>query len=254
MHSTDKSIQNTITSISAMRNDSLMALADEYRAKKDYQNAIKTYLSVIPENVNTVLGVAASYQELGERSKAIEYYKKALSLKPVDSDIAYIIACLYGEDEDYVNAKDYLQKAITFNKNNTQAVEYLKSIEEVDKSNLLSTAISLYDENKLDESLAKFNELLSKDSQNAYAYYYRGMIYDTKEKRAEAIADLKKAYSLNNEFLICNYLIASDYDSLGKYKEAYEYYVAYANSDAQDDEYKKYAKDRAEELKENAGK
>ena len=37
--------------------------------------------------------------------------------------------------------------------------------------------------NRLDESLVKFNELLSKDKQNSYALYYRGMIYDTKEQR-----------------------------------------------------------------------
>lgn len=44
----------------------------------------------------------------------------------------------------------------------------------------------------MDESFAKFNELLTQDPQNSYALYYRGMIYDTKEKRNEAIADLKK--------------------------------------------------------------
>lgn len=254
LHPSDKSVSDTLKNISAMRSDSLMAQATEYQNNKDYENAILVYKKIVPETVNSMLGIAGSYQSLGDRAKAIEYYKKALSLKPIDSDIAYMIACLYGEEEDYVSAKEYLQKSIAFNKNNTQAIEYLQSIEEADKSNLLTAAINLYDENKYDESLAKFNELLSKDSENAYAYYYRGMIYDTKEKRWEAISDLKKAYSLNKEFLICNYLIASDYDSLGKYKEAYEYYVAYANSDAQEDEYKKYAKDRAEELKENAGK
>ena len=79
-------------------------------------------------------------------------------------------------------------------------------------------------------------------------------IYDTKQQRNEAIADMKKAYELNNEFIICNYLIATDYDALGKYKEAYNYYLAYANSNAQEDEYKNYAKARAEELKEYATK
>ena len=78
------------------------------------------------------------------------------------------------------------------------------------------------------------------------------MIYDTKEKRNEAIADLKKAYSLNKDFTICNYLIATDYDALGKYKDAYTYYTTYANSNVQDDEYKQYAKARAEELKQYA--
>ena len=124
----------------------------------------------------------------------------------------------------------------------------------MEQSNYLNDAITKFDENKLDESLAMFNEILSKDPENSYALYYRGMIYESKEKRNEAIADLKKAYSLNKDFTNCNYLIASDYDALGKYKEAYQYYLEYANSDVQDDEYKQYAKARSEELKEYATK
>ena len=64
--------------------------------------------------------------------------------------------------------------------------------------------------------------------------------------------DLKKAYGLNKDFTICNYMIASNYDALKKLKEAQEYYELYANSDVPDDEYKKYAKDRAQEIKDNA--
>ncbi len=248
----DSTINNTIKNITSMKTDSQLTKAAEAFKNKDYANAINYYLAINPPTVDTMLGVATSYQELQDKQNAITYYKKALELKPIDSDIAYYIACLYGENEDYTNAKIYLEKAITFNKNNTQAKEYLKSIEEMDQSNLLNNAITLYEENKYDESLAKLNELLSKDSGNSYALYYRGMIYDTKEQRNEAIADLKKAYDLNKEFTICNYLIASDYDALGKYKDAYTYYTAYATSEVPDDEYKQYAKARAEELKEYA--
>lgn len=249
----NSTITATIKNISGMKSDNLLTKAAKFYDDKQYQDAINTYLSITPATADSMLGVATSYQELDDKDNAIAYYKKALELKPVSSDIAYYIAVLYGEKEDYTNAKIYLHKAITLDKNNSQAVEYLASIEEADKSNLLNDAIALYDDNKLDESLVKFNELLSKDGQNSYAFYYRGMIYDTKEKRNEAIADLKKAYSLNNEFTICNYLIASDYDALGKYKDAYNYYIAYANSNVQDDEYKQYAKARAEELKQYAG-
>lgn len=245
-------IADTSKNITSMQTDNKMAKAAEYFQNKDYQNAINLYLSINPPTADTMIGTASAYQELGDRKNAIEYYKKALELKPIDSDIAYYIACLYGEDEDYQNAKIYLEKALRFNKNNTQAAEYLASITDMEKSNLLNDAITLFDENKLDESFVKFNEILSQDPENSYALYYRGMIYESKEKRNEAIADLKKAYSLNKEFTNCNYLIASDYDALGKYKEAYNHYLEYANSDVEDDEYKQYAKARAEELKEYA--
>ncbi len=248
----ESTIGATLKNISSMKTDNQLTVAAKAFGDKDYQTAINSYLAIKPATADTMLGVATAYQEMGNRTKAIDYYKKALELKPVDSDIAYAIACLYGEGEDYKNTKEYLQKAIAFNKNNTQAIEYLKSIDEMESSNLLNDAIALYEANNYDESLVKFNQILAKDKQNSYALYYRGMIYDAKEKRNEAIADLKKAYDLNKEFTICNYLIASDYDALEKYKEAYTYYTAYAESDVQDDEYKQYAKARAEELKEYA--
>lgn len=246
----DKNIKDTLANIGGMKTDNLIQKASEYYINKDFQNAITTYLSINPPTVNTILGIATSYQQLGDKDKAIEYYKKALELKPIDSDIAYYIAVLYGEKEDYISAKEYLQKSITFNRNNKDAISYLNSIEESEFSTLLNDAISKYEANNLDESLKEFNQILAKDPNNDYALYYRGMIYDSKNNKQSAIEDLKKAYSLNKDFAICNYLIASDYDALGNYKEAYNYYKAYAQDEnVQEDEYKKYARDRAEELK-----
>ena len=44
-------------------------------------------------------------------------------------------------------------------------------------------------------------------------------------------------------------MIAVDYDSLEKYKEALKYYDKYSSSDVPEDEYKTYAVDRAKELR-----
>lgn len=248
----DSKIKETLSNIRNMKVDSLMSSASALYDNKKYEDAIKKYLEVTPATANSMLGVASSYHELGDNDKAIEYYKKALELKPIDSDIAYYIACLYGEKEDYNSAKEYLNKSITFNKNNTQAVEYLKSIEENSKATLLNDAIAKYDANNYEESLKDFNSLLAMDEKNDYALYYRGMIYDSLGKHYEAIKDLKNAYALNKDFTICNYMIASNYDALEKYSDAYKYYLEYANSDVEDDDYKKYASARAKELEEYA--
>lgn len=249
---TDKNITDNLANISNMKLDNMMGNAAKLYNQKKYKDAIAIYLSITPPNVNSMLGAATSFQEMGNKDKAIEYYKKALELKPVDSDIAYYIAALYGEKEDYENAKIYLGKSIAFNKNNQQAIDYLHSIEEMDRSNLLNEAINKYEAQKYDDSLSDLEKLLAKEPKNAYALYYRGMIFDSQGKRNEAIKDLKSAYEINKEFTICPYMIASNYDGLEKYKEAYEYYKMYADSNVEDDDYKKYAAARAEELKENA--
>ncbi len=229
--------------------------AAEFFNNKDYKNAIAEYLKIQPATVDSMLGVASAYQNMDDYPNAIEYYKKALNLKPTDTDIAYYIGALYSDTGNYTEAENYLNKALTLNKNNQNAKELLASIKDQNNSLTLDNAIKLYDEQKYDESLELLNKVLSYNNQNAYALYYRGMIYDTKKQLNEAIADFKNALALNaSDLTILNYMIAADYDTLGKYKEAYSYYTAYAASNVPDDEYKQYAKTRAEELKQYAGK
>ena len=248
----DKTIESNLKNIAGMKVNNQMESAATLFNDKRYEDAAKIYLLIIPPSVDTMLGAASSYNEAGDKDKAIEYYKKALEMKKIDSDIAYYIAVLYGEKEDYENAKIYLGKAIAFNKNNKQAIEYLKSINEMDMGNLLNAAIAKYDSEKYDEALVDFNTLIAKNANNDYALYYRGMIYDSKGQHSEAIADLKQAFELNKDFTICPYMIASNYDAMKNYKEAIKYYQMYADLDVPEDDYKTYAKARAEELRENA--
>ena len=67
-----------------------------------------------------------------------------------------------------------------------KAIEYLKSSEDMDMANLLNDAIAKYESENYDEALVDFNKLISKNANNDYALYYRGMIYDSKEKHSNS--------------------------------------------------------------------
>ncbi len=249
----DTQIKDVLNSVKNDAVNNKLSNAAAFYEAKDYQKAISEYLKINPPTVDSMLGTASSYQAMGDNSNAIKYYEQAFKLKPADSDIAYFIAALYAENQDFENAKSYINKSLALNKNNQKSLDLMKALNEQTNLEELNRAITMYESGQYAESLVILNKILEKDTSNSYAYYYRGMIYDAQEKRAQAIEDYKKAYALNSlDFEIINYLIAVDYDMLGKTKEACEYYTLYANSKAADDEYKQYAKSRAEEL--NAGK
>lgn len=241
-------VTDAIKSINAQSTDEKLTVAANYYNNKDYQNAINEYLKIKPATSDTMLGVASAYQNLGNIDKAIEYYKEALKLAPANSDIAYYIAALYADKEDMANAKDYAQKALAFNKNNKEAKELLNNISSQIDSLNLEKAIALFDEEKYNESLALLNTILSSNSKDSYALYYRGMIYDTQQKYKEALADYKKAITANPDLTIVNYLIGVDYDNLEQYKDALSYYKAFTATYSEDDDFKKYADTRIGEL------
>lgn len=243
--------------IKNLQNENIAAKFDkaaEYFNNKDYQNAINEYLKVQPPTSDSMLGIASAYQSMGNSAKALEYYQQAFTLKPTDSDIAYYIGVLYAEEENWGAAEEFLRKSIALNKNNQKAADYLQTIVEQNNIKHLNEAIALYENEKYDESLNSLNKLLVTDPMNAYAYYYRGMIYDSKNNKNEAVNNFKNALKYNNseDLNIVNYLIAADLDTLGKYKDAYGYYKKYSLSNAPEDEYKQYAKSRVEELKKYA--
>lgn len=65
----------------------------------------------------------------------------------------------------------------------------------------------------------------------------------------QAIEEYKKAVQYNPELIISNYLIATGYDTLGQYTNAYMYYKKFVSETQSDDDYKKYAQTRLNDLK-----
>lgn len=239
--------------------DNLQAINDEAIAGKfdeasqaynsgDFQKALAAYQSVQPPTFESLSGIAAAYKGLNNDPQAIEYYKKALTLKS-DTDIAYYVGVLYSEKEDWMNSKIYLKKAITINPNNTKAKDLYQTVVEQANIKLVDDAIAYYDKANYPAAMKILNQVLVEDPKNHYALYYRGLIYDVQKKYALAITDYKKAIAGNTELTIIYYLIALDYDNLAQYKVALANYKKYVAVTAESNEYKTYSQARIKELK-----
>jgi len=224
----------------------LAAASASYDAK-DYKKAIKQYLEIQPETENTMLGAAASYQALNDYDNAIIYYKKAETLNPKNAEIPYYIGYLYSEQQKWSEAETYLKKAITLNPE-SEAKQLLSYVSQNGTLGVLNSGIELYEKKDYAGALTKFNEVLKKESNNAYAYYYRGLIYDEQKQPKLAIADYMNVLKYSKELPIVSYMAAVDYDGLENYKEAFKYYKKFIAEYSTDDEYLKYAKDRTKEL------
>ena len=215
---------------------------------KDYNKALSLYLSINPATEDSLLGAAAAYQGLENYDKAIEYYKKAFAINPKNADIPYYIGYLYSEQQNWSEADKYVRQAIALNPE-SQAKELLSYVTKNLSAAVLSEGISQYESKNIEGALTKFNELIKTEPGNAYAYYYRALIYDEQKKFQLAISDYLNVLKYSKELPIVNYMLAVDYDGLEKYKEAYKFYQEFISSYTTEDEYLNYAKSRANELK-----
>ena len=159
---------------------------------------------------------------------------------------------MYSEQQNWALAETYLKKAVALN-SESDAKNLLSYVIQNGSVGILNEGIDLFEKNNFQSALVKFNEVLKKESNNAYAYYYRGLIYDEQKQPKLAISDFLNVLKYSNEFPIANYMLAVDYDTLSNYKEAYKYYKKFTSAYTTDDEYLKYAKTRMEELKAYAG-
>jgi tetratricopeptide (TPR) repeat protein len=223
--------------------------ASKYYNDSKFDKALDVYSSIKPQNYDAVVGMAACYGALKNDDKALEYYKKAFGMRPASSDIAYYIAAIDSDKENWEEAKYYLAKALSLNKKNSRAIELNKYVREQSSVKLLDQAIDAYEKKDYRKALQMLNTVISESPKSAYAYYYRGLISDDSKHYGIAIADYKKVIQCAPELTVVYYLIAVDYDSLMQYKSALPYYRKYITVEKDNNEYKKYAISRAKELK-----
>ena len=244
-----------LKTLKEVQNDSMSVKLSQASASydnKDYKKAIQEYMSINPPTEDSLLGIASSYQALEDYNNAILYYKKAEGLNPKNSEIPYYIGYLYSEQQNWSQAETYLKKAVTLNPQ-SEAKNLLSYVSQNLSVNTLNEGIDLYEKQNYQTALVKFNEVLKKEPNNAFAHYYRGLIYDEQKQTKLAITDYLSVIKNSEEFPIANYMLGVDYDSLNNYKDAFKYYKIFTEKYTTDDEYLKYAKERMVELKPFAG-
>lgn len=189
-----------------VQKDSLsIALASASRSyeDKDFKTALQQYLAIKPVSEDSLLGVAACYQSLEDFDNAIIYYKKAMNIAPKNAEIPYYIGYLYSEQQKWSESEAFLKKSIAMNPEG-EAKNLLPYVMQNFTLAEYNDAVNLYEQNQFESALTKFNEVLKKEANNAFAYYYRGLIYDEQKKYKLAIDDYNKfmsIYTTNDEYL-----------------------------------------------------
>lgn len=245
-------VLKTIQSVEQDSVSTALSMASTSFENKDYQKSLEQYMSIKPATEESLLGVAASYQSLENFNKAIEYYKKAEEISPKNAEIPYYIGYLYSEQQNWTEAEKYLKKSLVLNPE-SEAKALLPYVMQNFSLAELNEGIKLFEKSDMESALTKFNSVLKKEINNAYAYYYRGLIYDEQKKTQLAINDYLNVVKNSKDLPIANYMLAVDYDQLGNYKEAFKYYNQFISVYSTEDEYLKYARERMDELKQYAG-
>jgi len=156
-----------------------------YIDAEDLQNALKWFEKAYEQKKDSkvIKNIASVYMKLGNNEKAIQAYENFLETNPSES----------------VLAKTYKNMGALYDdiKKSAQAIKYYeKSLElQYDRNVALLLLTKYYDNKKYDKAKAKTELLLSKNSADNDALYYRAMInYETGNKQ-QAKADFEKIKS-----------------------------------------------------------
>ncbi|OGH96543.1 MAG: hypothetical protein A2104_07140 [Candidatus Melainabacteria bacterium GWF2_32_7] len=218
----------------------------------DYEGAIQDYLRIAEENgdsADVYVSLGAAYQAANKINEAAVAYNKALELDKENSAALYYLGTIYYSQKNYEKAYIVYEKALTQDPDNGDIKEALKSVKLARDEELLNKGLNEYNAQKYLKALEIFNLVIKSDLNNAYAYYYRGMVYDAQKKYLTAIEDYKKALAKDNTLILAYYALGVDYDTLNLKVDAKKAYQKFVDgSKDQNDEYVKYAKQRLQKL------
>lgn len=227
--------------------------ATKYWDEKNYKAALEEYLKVPIQTPEVLAAIASCYSELNDNENAIEYYKKVLAKTPNNLAATEGIAVAYIELNNEAQAEIWLKKVLSLNPGNVEAKNALALIKQGQSARAFDDAIALYEKQDYAKALGAFDKITAAEPKNAYAYYYKALVYDEQKKPADAIAQYKKAVNADPNFSLAVYGLAIALDGAENYKEAVDNYDKYlalrAAEGTKKDDYIDYVKNRNAELK-----
>jgi len=176
-----------------------------WNQSKIYKNEETLWRDTIRKNPKAWI----AYNNLGfdlaskERyEEALEYYKKALELKPDFAEVYYNTGIVFAKTDCPTEAVEYFQKALELN-----------PLELKIHSDL---GLALSRLGKYEESLKHLEQFLAIDPEDATAWYNKGVVFSQMGRMPDAISCYKKALTLDPKMAVVYNDLGNAYYISGK--------------------------------------
>jgi tetratricopeptide (TPR) repeat protein len=189
-------------------------------------------------------------QSSGKLDDALSEYKKVAVADPKNADVLYAIGTVYQQKKDFKQAEASYKSALVIKPGYADAVKALSDLKLSQASGELDEAIKAYTNKQYPVALTKLDATISRNPQEAMAYYYKGLIYDAQKKVAFAITNYRNATRYNPSFGDAYYALGVDLDTqkdTSGAKAAFSKFVQ-LSGDKTEDDFVKYAKERLKSL------
>lgn len=192
--------------------DQLIAV---YKAQGDpvkIKAGIRSYADAFPQDAAIQYQAGLSLHEAKEYEAAIEYYRKAIRLKPGMSEAhANMGTALHALNrrEEAIGA---LQQAVTLNPSLDEVKNLISTLQQQKKSQTLLKAAQLHEQGNYKEALKGYEEAIKQDPENGDLYARYGLALQALKRFPDAIAAYDKAIRFRPEAAAYYYYKGTVYD------------------------------------------
>lgn len=200
----------------------------KYFNEGNYKNAIpfmEQSVEIDPNFTPPLQCLAYSYQEIGEKEKAIATYSRLQEKTPYDEKVLYNLALLHYENGNHIESKNLAEKILKSNPNHKKAATLRAKLaqkvapEELVEDDKYNYALALYKKEQYKECIEALEELGEK---SADICYLRGISYKKIEDEDSALKYLTIAANLDPKHEEANFQLGILAYNLGDFKLAEE--------------------------------
>ena len=229
---------------SAQENTDMYIRANELLTQEDYRGTIQVLEGVNPPTLRSLTIIASCYSALGQPQTAIEYYNRADSMSPNNTQILYSLAYLYYTKGDIQQAKKYVDAAITADPQNTNAQQLKQHLSLQDSNEVMNQAVTYMNQGEYANAKKLMEKVVASNPNDFQAYYYLGHIAYATEKYEESTRNFMLAIKNNPNYALSYYSLGLAYDKLREFNRSQLAYEQFLKMELDENKYTQYAKTR----------
>ncbi len=138
-----------------------------------------------PENFAAQMRTGDLYAQIGRFDRAIEFYKRGISLNPDDNRANLVIANAYFDSGQWDMAASHYERVLA------------ETPDDLNARTDLGTTFVERQEPDFDRAIAEFNKVLEKDTGHEPSLYYLGITYHRKGEADKANEALERLIAVN---------------------------------------------------------